>query len=99
MSKLPLSDLARADLEEIAAHISADSPRAATGMLQALIEQCRKVCRAPLAYPAQEDLRAGLRRAVCRPYLIFFVVDQRGVRIERIVHGARDLPALFESGD
>ncbi|HRO04043.1 MAG TPA: type II toxin-antitoxin system RelE/ParE family toxin [Terricaulis sp.] len=95
MSSLPLSDRARADLEEIAAYISARSPKSAARMLEKLLEQCRRICEAPLGYPSFEHLSPGVRRAVCRPYLVFFVVDQKGVRIERIVHGARDLGALL----
>jgi plasmid stabilization system protein ParE len=33
--------------------------------------------------------------AVHRAYLIFFRVDEREVRIERVLHGARDLRELF----
>jgi toxin ParE1/3/4 len=60
-----------------------------------LLDQCRRICEAPLSYPPCENLLPGLRRAVCRPYLVYFIVNQNGVRIERIIHGARDLPTLL----
>jgi plasmid stabilization system protein ParE len=28
--------------------------------------------------------------------MVFFTLSEHGVRIERILHGARDLPAIFE---
>lgn len=99
MSRLPLSRLAQSDLAEIAEYVGADKPRAAERLLQRLLDQCRRVCEHPLRCPPFEDLRPGLRRAVCKPYLVFFVVDQNGVRIERIIHGARDLASLFADKD
>jgi plasmid stabilization system protein ParE len=30
-------------------------------------------------------------------YVIFFSVSERKVRIERVLHGARNLPAVLES--
>jgi toxin ParE1/3/4 len=92
---LPLSEIAEADLEEIAAYIARDNPRAAVRIIDSLLDQCERVCANPLGYEACEYLLPGMRRAVRRPYLVLFVVNQDGVRIERIVHGARDLPSLF----
>lgn len=96
MRKLPLAPRAEADLDDIFDYLAPRSPRGAARVIRGLLEQCGRVCDAPLGYPSCEQLRAGLRRAVYRPYLIFFTLDQTGVRIERIVHGARDLPSLFE---
>ena len=96
VKKLPLAPRAEADLDEIFDYLAPRSPRGAARVIQGLLEQCERVCDTPLGYPACEALRAGLRRAVYRPYLIFFTLDKTGVRIERIVHGARDLPSLFK---
>ncbi|MGH6952270.1 MAG: type II toxin-antitoxin system RelE/ParE family toxin [Vitreimonas sp.] len=96
MKKLPLAPRAEADLDEILEFLAPRRPRGAARVIQGLLEQCGRVCDAPLGYPACEELRAGLRRAVYRPYLIFFTLDKTGVRIERVVHGARDLPSLFK---
>lgn len=93
--RLPLSEIAEADLDNIATYISRDSPRAAARLIDRLLDQCERVCQTPLGYPSAEHLRPGLRRSVCKPYIIFFIVDRNGVRIERIVHGARDLPGAF----
>jgi plasmid stabilization system protein ParE len=37
--------------------------------------------------------------AVHRPYLIFFRIEADAVRIERVLHGARDLRVLFGDED
>jgi plasmid stabilization system protein ParE len=40
------------------------------------------------------------RRIVVRPYLIVYrIMSPRLIRIVRMVHGARDLPALFGAED
>jgi toxin ParE1/3/4 len=49
----------------------------------------------PEAFPAREDIAPGLRMAVHRPYLIFFRIETDQIRIERVLHGARDLRELF----
>ena len=38
---------------------------------------------------------SGLRSCVHGIYVIFFTIDDQGVRIERILHGARDLGPLL----
>jgi plasmid stabilization system protein ParE len=42
-------------------------------------------------------LAPGLRMAALGSYVIFFSVSERKVRIERVLHGARNLPAVLES--
>ena len=95
MKSLPLSRLAEADLAEISEYVGARSPKAAARLLRQILALCHRICDNPLSYSACERVRPGLRRGLLRPYLVFFTVDQDGVRIERIVHGARDLSALF----
>ena len=40
----------------------------------------------------------GLRAAPIDRYVIYFRVDGTRVRIERVLHGARDLKTLFKQG-
>ncbi|HJU19356.1 MAG TPA: type II toxin-antitoxin system RelE/ParE family toxin [Stellaceae bacterium] len=91
------SPRAAADLDEIAAYIARDNPGRAATFIDELEAQCKAVARAPLNYPAREDLAAGVRMAVFRRYLILFreLPQTNVVRIERVVHGARNLRHLF----
>jgi len=51
----------------------------------------------PYLGATDQDLGPGRRRLVLVPYLIVYeVAGSDGVHILRIVHGARDLPSLFE---
>lgn len=65
-------------------------------MIDGLIALCHRIVENPLGYPACEHVRAGYRRGLHRPYVVLYRLTGKGVRIERIVHGARDLPALFD---
>ncbi|MFT3728516.1 MAG: type II toxin-antitoxin system RelE/ParE family toxin [Terricaulis sp.] len=95
--RLILSDQAEVDLEEIADYIAKDSPRAALRVVTALRAKCAIIAEQPELYPVLESITPEFRRALARPYGIWFqIAPDDTVRIERIVHGARDLPSLFE---
>ncbi len=51
----------------------------------------------PAIYPARPDLTPGLRMAVHGCYLVFYrdLPGEDTLRVERVPHGARDLPRLF----
>ena len=53
----------------------------------------------PTAFTERADIFPGIRMAVHGNYLILFRVDKGALRIERIVHGARELGAMIEDSD
>jgi len=55
-----------------------------------------QVVFSPMGYVAREDLAPGLRMAALGRYVIFFRVIEETVRIERVLHGARNLPAIVK---
>jgi toxin ParE1/3/4 len=69
--------------------------QARSDLVAELRSQAERIGAFPLAYPSRDDLDAGLRMAVHRPYLIFFRVESDHVRVERVLHGARDLGSVF----
>lgn len=95
--RLPVgfSPKSRQDLLDIGDYIARDSRANARRFVDRLTEQCAPIGGAPLAYPARDDLAAGLRMAPLGRYLIFFRVSDQLVRIERVLHAARDLQTLF----
>jgi toxin ParE1/3/4 len=98
--RLIFSNRAETDLEEIAAHIAKDNARAAVRVLIAIHAKCELISRLPTAYALREDISPGFRRANQHPYAILFsVIDGNTVHIERVLHGARDLPSLFDPED
>jgi toxin ParE1/3/4 len=95
MHPVSFSPKARQDLLDIGDYIAKDSRANARRFLGKLKEQCLRIGRAPLGYPGHEDLEPGLRMAALDRYVIFFRIIEGQVRIERVLHGARDLPSII----
>lgn len=96
MVKVAFSPTSRQDLLDIGDHIAKDSRANARLFVAKLIEQCQRIGNAPLGYTSREDLAAGLRMAPLGRYVIFFRVVDGTVRIERVLHGARNLPVVLK---
>lgn len=89
--KVVFSPRSEEDLEEIADFIARDSPRHAIRFIAEIRATCGKLADAPLGHELQAQLQTGIRRAVHGRYLIFYSVNTDQIRVERILHGARDL--------
>jgi toxin ParE1/3/4 len=95
LTPVRFSPRAAQDLREIGDWIAADNPRRALSFVAELRAHADRIANMPLSYPSRDDLGAGLRMAVHRPYLIFFRIETDHVRVERVVHGARNLPVVL----
>jgi toxin ParE1/3/4 len=93
---LEYAPAALADIEEIADHIAVDSARGAERIVLAIHAKCAAIAESPLLYPLQDQF-PGYRCAFVRPYGLWFRVDDGVVRIERVLHGARDIPAVLKT--
>jgi len=91
------SPLAEVDLEEIGDYIARDNPTRAVTFIREIRDLCRKITATPEAFPLRSDLGENIRIVPFRRYLIFFTTNTDSVRIERILHGARDIPSLFDA--
>ncbi len=99
MVPVTFSPKSRQDLLDIGDYIAKDSLANARRFVGRLMEQCQRIGNTPLAYTGREDLAPGLRMAPMGRYVVFFRVIDDTVRIERVLHGARDLPAVLGLGD
>ncbi len=95
MAKLTFSPKSRQDLLEIGDYIARDSRANARRFVARLIEQCQRIGKTPLGYASREDLAPGLRMAALGRYVIFFRIIDGEIRIERVLHGARNLPTVL----
>ena len=93
---LQFSPAAEDDLEAIADYIAEDSPANAIRFIDQMRVQCLRLVKAPMAYVARPELGEGLRSCAHGRYVIFFRPSPTLVRIERVLHGARDISAEFE---
>ncbi len=97
MAAVTFSPKSRQDLLDIGDYIAKDSRANARRFVGKLMEQCKRIGNAPLGYAGREDLAPGLRMAALGRYVVFFRVIDNSVRIERVLHGARNLHAILES--
>lgn len=91
------SPLAELDLEEIGDYIAKDNLPRAFSFIVELRARCEKIEAMPLAAPLRPELGEGFRMVVFGNYLIFYRVLSEAIRIERILHGSRNIPDLFDA--
>lgn len=96
MTPVTFSPRSRQDLIDIGDYIARNSRANARRFVAKLVTQCQRIGLAPLGYASREDLVRGLRMAAVGRYVIFFRLLDGVVRIERVLHGARNLPAQFD---
>jgi toxin ParE1/3/4 len=83
------------DIREIGDYIGTENPAAAGRLVDALEARCARIEDAPRAGIHRPELKTGLRSIAFRRYVIFYTLQQDTIRIERVLHGARDIEALF----
>jgi len=96
VTRLVITPLAENDIEEIGDYIAKDNPNRAVSFIAELRGQCRKLALSPQAYRLRHELGNDVRASVYGNYMIFFNYDEKDVRILRILHSARNLPAQFD---
>jgi len=97
--RLRLSPFVPGDLDEIAEYIAQDSPRHAARMLRMLRARMAEIAKRPDIYRLRPELGAEARLAIVGNYVILFRVRQNAVRIERVVHGSRDLLPILDEAE
>jgi toxin ParE1/3/4 len=97
MARLTITTLARADLTEIRDYIARDNPTAARRLIERLRDKARALAETPgMGRSREEDLRPNLFSFPVGLYLIFYQPQPGGgIILVRVIHGSRDLPALF----
>ena len=96
MKALRLRPLAAADLDHIWLFIAEDDIAAADALIDRFTEIFGLLCRQPAMGAPTPELAEGLHRFPFRDYVIFYTVDAKRLLVERVLHGARDIEALFE---
>jgi toxin ParE1/3/4 len=97
MARLTITESARADLREIRAYIAKDNPAAARRVVERLRAQARKLAATPGIGRHREDLRPELFSFPVGRHILFYRPQPGGIVLVRVLHGARDLPALFSA--
>ena len=96
MSHVRLSLEASRDLEEIEDYISRDNPDAAARLILLVREKCALLSQQPGMGRDRSDVLSGLRGFPVGNYIIFYQPANDGIEVIRVLHGARDIPELFD---
>jgi len=90
---------AERDLDEIWLYIATDDIDAADRCLDASGRRAYSMADHPHGGRSRPELAPNLRSFVVGAYVIFYIPLSDGIRIARVVHGARDIDRVFHEGD
>ncbi|MGH7134169.1 MAG: type II toxin-antitoxin system RelE/ParE family toxin [Pirellulales bacterium] len=97
MTRYLLSHLAEADLAEIHSYIAADRPLAADRLLKRFFRTFGTLATQPEMGERRDDLVIGLRTFSVKNYVVCYAPIESGIEVARVLHGARDIAAVFKS--
>jgi toxin ParE1/3/4 len=97
--RLIITPLAEQDLEAMGDYIAADNPTRAVSFIRELRAQCQRIASNPPGYRLRPELGDDNRACAHGSYVIFFVATPEEVTIIRVLHGARDIPAILVPDD
>jgi toxin ParE1/3/4 len=81
------------DMHAIVRYIGAKNPAAASRLIGQIEIACQRLADDPLVGQARPDLLPDIRFLPVGNYLIFYKPSLEGVRVIRVIHGARDYGA------
>ncbi len=95
MTRALFAPAAEADLEVIHDYIAAENAAAAAALVTRLEDLAARLADAPGMGRARPELLPNLRSFPLGSYLLFYRRSDNGIEVVRVLHGARDIPALF----
>jgi toxin ParE1/3/4 len=98
MPRLEISPAAQGDLIEIGLYIAqqSGSSQRADSFLDSIVETCEMLARQPEMGEYRTEFATGKYRSFSvGNYVIYFCPSANGIRIARILHGARDHHSLL----
>lgn len=95
MGKVFYSASAENDLLEAWLYVSEDSVTAADRMLDQIEAEAIRLLDQPLMGRERPDLSPGIRSwPTSTPYILFYFPNEHGVVVARVLHHARNIPAI-----
>ena len=95
MAKVFYSASAENDLLEAWLYVAEASVTAADRMLDRIEAEAIRLLDQPLMGRERNELAPGIRSwPTSTPYILFYFPDEQGVIVARVLHHARDIPAI-----
>ena len=98
MSTILRRPQAQNDIDDIWYYIANDNIIAADNWVDRLDEQFRLLALQPLMGRTRDEIAASVRSFPIGRYVIFYLPLANGIDVVRVLHSARDVPALFDQG-
>lgn len=96
MRKVRRSTSAESDLLEAWLYIAEESVDSADRLLDQIETEMLKLLLQPEIGRRRDELAAGLRSwPTSTPYIVFDIAESDGITIARVLHHARDVPAIW----
>jgi toxin ParE1/3/4 len=87
---------AEQDILAIWIHVAREaSPDVAEEQLRSVDRACEALAEWPHSGRARDELFRGVRSIVVDPYVVFYRVGNSAIEIIRVLHGRRDVDAIF----
>lgn len=96
MPRILRSDPAKQDAAQIWEYIARDNPDAADRLLDHFDQALELIVKVPMMGRPRDALVPGLRSFRVGNYLLFYRTVAEGIELVRVLHGARDIPQLFQ---
>lgn len=101
MARIDRSPRAKADVLAAARFIAEQSQSRATAKrwIDTIDEKLKLLARHPHTGEERPDLGANIRAFPVGSYVIFFRPLDDGIQVVRVLHGSRDIPRIFHTGE
>lgn len=96
MATVLITPLARQDLNDIWDYAAESGVERADRLLNLLQEKCQRLAEHPGLGRARHELLVNLRSFSVKNYVIFYQPITDGIEVLRVLHGARDIPSVFD---
>jgi toxin ParE1/3/4 len=95
MPRVIFSPDAEDDVAEIGTYIARDNPKMALAVIADVEREALLLAEFPGLGQARDDLAPGVRTIPVGKYILIYRPIADGIEVVRVVHGARNLPAVM----
>ncbi|MFQ5424073.1 MAG: type II toxin-antitoxin system RelE/ParE family toxin [Phycisphaerae bacterium] len=95
MAEVQRTPAAHEDLLQIWLHMAQDHSEAADRFLDNIDRKCQLLATQPHMGRSRSDLGRGVRGFPVGDYLVLYHPIDGGIEVLRVIHGSRDVPAVF----
>ncbi len=95
MNNLVISRQAESDLDSIAAYIAQDNPARVITFIAEIRAKFFDIAERPKSFAERSHWRKDKRSAILGRYHIIFEIKPMHIEIERVLHGARNIPEIL----